>query len=87
LPVLTNQKVNTALKVIADLIGLQKKLSFHVARHSFATLTLEQGIDIKTVSALMGHTTVKTTEVYAKLTRKRKADVINLLNERNKNKS
>jgi len=85
LPMLTNQKVNTALKVIAAITGIDKKLSFHCARHSFATLTLEQGIDIKTVSALMGHTTVKTTEVYAKLTRKRKADVINLLNERSRN--
>jgi site-specific recombinase XerD len=84
LPVLTNQKVNTALKIIASLIGIEKKLSFHCSRHSFATLTLEQGIDLKTVSALMGHNTIKTTEIYAKLTRKRKADVINFLNAKSR---
>ncbi|MHB8261886.1 MAG: site-specific integrase [Bacteroidia bacterium] len=87
LPMLTNQKVNTALKIIACIIGIEKKLSFHCARHSFGTLKLEQGVDIKTVASLMGHSTVKTTEIYAKLTRKRKADVINFLNEKSRNQS
>lgn len=80
LPVLTNQKINTALKVISTISGINKQLSFHSARHTFATITLEQGVDIKTVSGLLGHTSIKSTEIYAKLTRKRKADAIKFLN-------
>lgn len=80
LPVLTNQKINTALKVISTITGINKQLSFHSARHTFATITLEQGVDIKTVSGLLGHSSIKSTEIYAKLTRKRKADAIKFLN-------
>ncbi len=84
LPMLTNQKVNTALKVIAEITGIHKRLSFHCSRHSFATLSLEQGVDIATVSSLMGHRTIKTTQIYGKVTRKLKADVIRFLNEKSK---
>ena len=76
LPMLSNQKVNTALKVIAELTGIHKRLSFHCSRHSFATLSLEHGVDIATVSSLMGHRTIKTTQIYGKVTRKLKADAI-----------
>jgi len=79
-PVLTNQKVNAALKVISNLTGINKNISFHSGRHTFATLSLELGVDIKTVSGLLGHTSIKSTEIYAKLTRKKKADAIKLLN-------
>lgn len=79
-PVLSNQKVNAALKVISNLTGINKNISFHSGRHSFATLSLELGVDIKTVSGLLGHTSIKSTEIYAKLTRKKKADAIKLLN-------
>jgi len=82
LPMLTNQRVNASLKVIAELTGIHKRLSFHCSRHSFATLSLEQGVDIAAVSSLMGHRTIKTTQVYGKVTRKRKADIIKFLNQR-----
>jgi integrase/recombinase XerD len=82
LPVLSNQKTNTGLKVIATLTGLNKRLTFHCARHTFAVRTLEISGDIKAVSVLMGHSKVSTTEVYAKLTRNRKEEVIKLLNEK-----
>jgi integrase len=78
-PVLTNQKVNSALKCICQLAGL-KPLTFHSSRHTFATLALEKGVDIKSVSSLLGHSSVKSTEIYAKLTRKRKVDVLRSLN-------
>jgi integrase len=78
-PVLTNQKVNSALKCICQLAGL-KPLTFHSSRHTFATLALEKGVDIKSVSSLLGHTSIKSTEIYAKLTRKRKVDVLKSLN-------
>ena len=86
LPMLTNQKVNSALKSIADIVGIQKRLSFHASRHTYATTALELGVDIASISSLMGHRTIKTTQIYAKMTRNRKVEVVRFLNERNKKK-
>jgi integrase/recombinase XerD len=83
LPRLTNQKVNLNLKLIGELVGIQKKLTHHVARHTFATtIMLEQGIDIKAVSKLLGHTSMKTTEIYAQVTRKHLSEVAARLNKK-----
>lgn len=84
LPMLTNQRVNAHLKIIADLTGINKRLSFHASRHSFATNALELGVDIASISSMLGHRTIKTTQIYAKMTRRRKIDVIRFLNERAK---
>lgn len=68
LPVLSNQKMNSYLKEIADLCGINKKLTFHIARHTFATtVTLSNDVPIETVSKMLGHTNLKTTQHYAKL--------------------
>lgn len=68
LPVLSNQKMNAYLKEIADACKIKKKLTFHIARHTFATtITLNNGIPIETVSKLLGHTNIKTTQIYAKV--------------------
>ncbi len=68
LPVLSNQKMNSYLKEIADLCGITKKLTFHMARHTFATtITLSNDVPIETVSKMLGHTDIKTTQHYAKL--------------------
>ena len=68
---------------MASYVGINKKFSFHSARHTFATVGLELGLDIKTVSSLLGHQSVRSTEVYAKVTRKRKAEAIKFLNSVN----
>ena len=69
LPVLTNQKMNSYLKEIADLCGIEKNLTFHLARHTFATtITLTKGVPIETVSKMLGHTSIKTTQIYARIT-------------------
>jgi site-specific recombinase XerD len=69
LPVITNQKMNAYLKEIADLCGITKNLSFHVARHTFATtVTLSKGVSIESVSKMLGHTNIKTTQIYARIT-------------------
>jgi site-specific recombinase XerD len=68
LPIMCNQKMNEYLKEIADLCGINKTLSFHVARHSFATLSLTKGVTIESVSKMLGHTNIKTTQIYAKIT-------------------
>ncbi|HTN20442.1 MAG TPA: site-specific integrase [Pelobium sp.] len=68
LPVLSNQKMNSYLKEIADLCSITKTLTFHIARHTFATtVTLSNGVPIETVSKMLGHTNIKTTQHYAKI--------------------
>lgn len=68
LPVLSNQKMNAYLKEIADLCGIHKNLTFHIARHTFATtITLSNGVPIETVSKMLGHRNLKTTQHYAKI--------------------
>jgi len=68
IPVLSNQKMNSYLKEIADTCGIQKTLTTHVARHTFATtVTLTNGVPIETVSRMLGHRNLKTTQHYAKI--------------------
>lgn len=67
LPVLTNQKMNSYLKEIADCCGINLELTYHLARHTFATtVTLNNGVPIETVSKMLGHATIKQTQHYAK---------------------
>ncbi|WP_290526858.1 site-specific integrase [Alistipes sp.] len=69
LPVLSNQKLNSYLKEIGDLCGITKNITFHVARHTFATtMTLAKGVPIETVSKMLGHTNIITTQIYARIT-------------------
>jgi site-specific recombinase XerD len=59
--------MNSYLKEIADLCGINKELTFHIARHTFATtITLSNGVPIDTVSKMLGHTNIRTTQLYAK---------------------
>ncbi|MBS2209934.1 site-specific integrase [Carboxylicivirga mesophila] len=68
LPILSNQRMNAYLKELADICGIDKDLSMHVARHTFATsVTLSNGVPIETVSKILGHTSLKTTQIYAKV--------------------
>lgn len=67
-PVLSNQKMNAYLKEIADVCQIRKKLTFHIARHTFATtITLSNGVPIETVSKMLGHTNIRTTQIYSKV--------------------
>ncbi|MET3981506.1 site-specific recombinase XerD [Mucilaginibacter sp. UYP25] len=69
LPVSSNQKMNSYLKEIAGIAGINKELTFHIARHTFATtITLSYGVPMETVSKMLGHTNIKQTQHYAKLT-------------------
>ncbi|NCI48990.1 site-specific integrase [Sediminibacterium roseum] len=67
LPVKSNQKHNAYLKEIADICRITKKLTTHTARHTFATLMLTKGASIETVSSMLGHTNIKTTQIYSKV--------------------
>lgn len=68
LPVISNQKTNAFLKEIATICKIQKNLTFHLARHTFATtVTLANGVPIESVSKMLGHQSLKTTQIYAKV--------------------
>lgn len=69
LPVVSNQKSNAYLKEIGDICGVEKHLTFHLARHTFATtMTLGKGVPIESVSKMLGHTNIQTTQIYARIT-------------------
>ena len=71
LPIYSNQKTNDYLKEIATACGIDKDITFHMARHTFATLTLSKGVPIESVSRMLGHKNIKTTQIYAKITNKK----------------
>lgn len=69
LPILSNQKCNQYLKDVAKACKIDKNITFHMARHTFATtVTLSQGVPIESVSKMLGHTNIKTTQIYARIT-------------------
>jgi site-specific recombinase XerD len=88
-PHVTNQEVNRSLKIIAEVCGIQKYLTFHLARHTFATtIALMNGVPIETISKLLGHTKLSTTMIYAKVTQTKVGMDMHLLQNRlDKNKS
>lgn len=85
LPCITNQKINEYLKEIAGLCGIDKNITFHVARHTFATLCLTEGVPIESVSKMLGHTDIRTTQIYARIIdQKLSSDMENLALKLNK---
>jgi site-specific recombinase XerD len=82
-PMIFNQKLNSYLKEIADLCGIEKNLTFHLARHTFATtVTLCNGVPLETVSKMLGHSKITTTQVYAKVVEKKVSEDMQALRER-----
>ncbi|WP_422860553.1 site-specific integrase [Flagellimonas sp. S174] len=68
LPVISNQKMNLYLKEVATIGNIHKKLTFHLSRHTLATtVTLANGVPIESVSKMLGHSSLKTTQIYAKV--------------------
>jgi integrase len=83
LPVFSNQKINKYLKEVATSLGINKKLTFHAARHTFATtVTLSNGVPIETVSKLLGHSKLATTQIYAKVVEQKLSGDMKLLKAR-----
>jgi len=82
-PITSNQKLNGYLKEIADICGINKNLTFHMARHTFATtVTLSNGVPIETVSKILGHTKIATTQIYAKVLENKVSDDMNALRDK-----
>lgn len=83
IPILSNQRMNSYLKEIADLCGITKNLTFHLARHTFATtVTLTNGVPIESVSKMLGHKSLKTTQHYAKILDRKVRDDMAILKEK-----
>ncbi|MGK0366568.1 MAG: integrase/recombinase XerD [Saprospiraceae bacterium] len=85
LPQLSNNKENTYIKVIINLAGINKHITHHIGRHTFATtILLENDVPIEVVKEFLGHDSLKSTMIYAKITRDKKMGIINKLNLKNK---
>ncbi len=83
LPVMSNQKLNSYLKELADICGITKRLNFHIARHSFSTsIMLDHGVSMETLSKVLGHSNIKTTQIYAKVTNRKVGYEMNMLSKR-----
>ncbi|MFI3315923.1 MAG: site-specific integrase, partial [Rikenellaceae bacterium] len=67
LPLISNQRLNAYLKELADICGIDKHLTSHVARYNFATLSLSSGISIESVAKMLGHSNIRMTQHYAKI--------------------
>lgn len=81
LPVCCNQVINRDLKKIAGKCGIDRPLTYHMARHTFATLSLTNGVSMETVSKTLGHASIRTTQVYARiLPQKMEAELARLNN-------
>ena len=83
LPILTNQKMNAYLKEIAAVCEIEKELTFHIARHTFATtVTLTNGVPIESVSKMLGHKNLRTTQHYAKVLDKKVSEDMQILRDK-----
>ena len=83
LPILTNQKMNAYLKEIAGVCEIEKELTFHIARHTFATtVTLTNGVPIESVSKMLGHKNLRTTQHYAKVLDKKVSEDMQILRDK-----
>ena len=82
-PNISNQIINSYLKEVADLCQISKNLTFHLARHTFATtVTLTNGVPIESVSKMLGHSKISTTQIYAKVIEKKLGEDMKKLKER-----
>jgi site-specific recombinase XerD len=83
LPILSNQKMNAYLKEIAGVCDIEKELTFHIARHTFATtVTLTNGVPIESVSKMLGHKNLRTTQHYAKVLDKKVSEDMKILRDK-----
>lgn len=83
LPVISNQRVNDYLKEIAAMCGINKRLTFHMARHSCATsVLLANDVPIETVSKILGHTNIRTTQIYARITDRKVSKDMEMLSQK-----
>ncbi len=83
LPVSSNQKTNAYLKEIGNICNINKNISYHLARHTFATtVTLSKGVPIESVSKMLGHAKLQTTQIYARITNEKVSNDMKVLSRK-----
>lgn len=83
LPMKSNQKLNAYLKELADMCDIHKPMTMHIARHTFATtVLLANGVSIEATSKMLGHSSIKTTQIYGKIVESRVSDEMERLSEK-----
>lgn len=82
LPMISNQNMNEYLHEIAEICKINKKITCHVARHTFATLCMTAGLPIESVSKMLGHSNIRTTQTYARIIDQKLSNDMNLLAEK-----
>ncbi len=75
----SNNCCNDYLIDLGRQCGIATRITFHIARHTFATLSLSKGVPIETLSSILGHTSIRTTQIYAKITNKKISQDMNSL--------
>ena len=86
LPILSNQKMNVYLKEIAGICEIEKELTFHIDRHTFATtITLTNGVPIESVSKMLGHKNLRSTQHYDKILDKKVSEDMMVLRNKMSN--
>ena len=80
-PVSSNQNMNRILKKITSISGLEKPLSMHMARHTFATYAMTKNVSIETISQMLGHKSIKSTQIYAKVVDSKISDEMDMFNQ------
>ena len=79
----TEQSIRLMLKKYTLKAGIQRKITPHMFRHSFATYLIEEGVDVSCVQQLLGHSSIKTTQIYIHVAAKKQADILRELHPRN----
>lgn len=86
-PMLTKESMNIHLKKMAVQCGIDRNLSFHMARHTYATeICLSNGVPIETISRMMGHSNIRTTQIYAEITNQKVRKDFGILSEKTRNR-
>ncbi|MGN0437505.1 MAG: tyrosine-type recombinase/integrase [Lachnospiraceae bacterium] len=79
----TEQSIRLMLKKYTKQAGIERKITPHMFRHSFATYLIEEGVDVSCVQQILGHSSIKTTQIYIHISAKKQADILRNLHPRN----
>ena len=80
----TEQSIRIMLKKYTKLAGIDRNITPHMFRHSFATYLIEEGVDVSCVQQILGHSSIKTTQIYIHVAAKKQAEILKMLHPRNK---
>ena len=80
----TEQSIRLMMKKYARMAGIERNITPHMFRHSFATYLIEEGVDVSCVQQILGHSSIKTTQIYIHIAAKKQAEILKELHPRNR---